>query len=143
MRVILQRIKRGSVSNLKETRTINQGYYLLVGFNKEDDISKLDYMIDKIINLRVFSDETGNLNLSILDVKGSILSISQFTLYADTNKGRRPSFDKVLGANLANDLYQEFNKRLIQKVPLEQGFFGEYMKIEVENDGPVTIILES
>jgi D-tyrosyl-tRNA(Tyr) deacylase len=143
MRIVVQRINNGSVSNDEETRTVNKGLCLLVGFQKGDTSERLDYMVDKIVNLRIFSDNLGNLNLSILDIKGEVLSISQFTLYADATKGRRPSFDKALESDQAKDLYELFNQKLKERIPTVEGFFKEHMTIRLENDGPVTIILES
>ena len=100
-------------------------------------------MIKKIINLRVFTDENDKMNLSILDTKGSVLSISQFTLYADTTKGNRPSFINALNPTEASKLYDIFNEKLSEFVHVETGVFGADMKVEIYNDGPVTIILDS
>ena len=100
-------------------------------------------MVDKIINLRIFDDENGVMNKSLLDVKGSILSISQFTLYADASKGRRPSYIKALGGDSASVLYNKFNQKLKDtNIPIEEGIFGADMKVNLINDGPITIMLE-
>ena len=120
------------------------GYMLLVGFTHDDTEKDIDYMIDKIIHLRVFSDKDGNMNLSLEDVKGSILSISQFTLYADARKGRRPSFIEAMRPEKATILYDLFNQKLKETgIPVETGIFGADMKVTLTNDGPVTICLES
>ena len=99
-------------------------------------------MADKIVNLRIFDDENGVMNKSLLDVNGSILSVSQFTLYGDASKGRRPSYAKALGGDEAIELYQLFNEELKKKVSVEEGIFGADMKVSLINDGPVTILLE-
>ena len=143
MRVILQRVQRASVMVDGEiTGKINKGLMILVGFTEGDDEETLKYMAKKIVNLRIFDDELGIMNKSILDVKGEILSISQFTLYADAKKGNRPSYIKALGGEQASILYNKFNKILEEYVHVETGIFGADMKIEFTNDGPITIILE-
>ena len=131
-----------SVEN-KIVGKIDKGLMLLVGFTYGDTEKEIDYMIDKIVHLRIFDDENGVMNQSLLDVSGSILSISQFTLYADTRKGRRPSYIKALNGDEAKGLYQLFNQKLRSAVELvEEGIFGADMKVDFINDGPVTIILE-
>lgn len=144
MKVVVQRSKNASVSvNEKIVGKIDYGLVLLVGFTNTDTIEHLEYMVDKIINLRIFDDEFGVMNKSLLDVKGSILSISQFTLYADCKKGRRPSYINALNPNDATILYDKFNNILKSKnVVVETGIFGADMQVELINDGPVTIILE-
>ena len=144
MRVVLQRCLEGQVSVLGNVvGKINNGLVLLVGFTEGDSSSIIDYMIDKIINLRIFDDENGVMNKSLLDVGGSILSISQFTLYADTRKGRRPSYVKALNGNKASLLYDEFNNKVKNNnIKIEKGIFGADMKVSLINDGPVTIFLE-
>ena len=122
---------------------INKGYVLLVGFTNGDNEEIIDKMINKIINLRVFEDENGKMNLSILDINGSILSISQFTLYANTKEGRRPSFTDALNPHEASTLYDLFNEKLSKYLHVETGIFASDMKVEIYNDGPVTIILDS
>ena len=144
MRALLQRVTSANckVGN-KITGKIGDGLLVFVGFTDGDTISEIDYMVDKIINLRIFDDENGVMNKSLLDVRGSILSISQFTLYADCRKGRRPSYVKALSGELSTKLYDMFNKKLSEKgVIVETGLFGADMKISLVNDGPVTIMLE-
>lgn len=145
MRVILQRVTSSSVViDGKCVGRSGLGYMLLVGFTHDDTEKDIDYMIDKIIHLRVFSDKDGNMNLSLEDVKGSILSISQFTLYADARKGRRPSFIEAMRPEKATILYDLFNQKLKETgIPVETGIFGADMKVTLTNDGPVTICLES
>ena len=143
MRVVVQRCMKASVQVENNTvGSIGKGLMLLVGFTYGDSEKEIDYMIDKIIHLRIFDDENGVMNQSLLDVSGSILSISQFTLYADTRKGRRPSYIKALNGEEANTLYQLFNQKLRQFTIVEEGIFGADMKVDFINDGPVTIILE-
>ena len=143
MRVILQRAKQSSVSFNGKTNKIDFGLVVLVGFTEGDSIEDIDYMVRKIINMRIFDDENHIMNKSILDVSGSILSISQFTLYADCHKGTRPSYKKALNGSDAHILYDLFNKKLKEYVYTEEGFFGEDMLVSIQNDGPVTIALES
>lgn len=144
MRVVVQRCMKASVSvENKIVGEIYKGLMLLVGFTYGDSEKEIDYMVDKIVHLRIFDDENGVMNQSLLDVSGSILSISQFTLYADTRKGRRPSYIKALNGEEAKGLYQLFNQKLRNAVELvEEGIFGADMKVDFINDGPVTIILE-
>ena len=122
---------------------IEQGYLLLVGFTHNDTIDQVETYVKKIINLRVFADENNLMNKSILDIKGSILSISQFTLYANTKKGNRPSFIDALNPQDAKHLYEQFNAKLNEYVPTYSGVFGADMQVELLNDGPVTIILDN
>lgn len=144
MKVILQRSKEASVSvDKKIVGKIDNGLVLLVGFNENDTSHEIDYMVDKIINLRIFDDENGIMNKSLLDINGSILSISQFTLYADTKKGRRPSYKSAMSPNKATILYDEFNQKLKNRnIKVATGIFGASMEVSLVNDGPVTIILE-
>lgn len=144
MKVILQRSKEASVSvDKKIVGKIDNGLVLLVGFNENDTSHEIDYMVDKIINLRIFDDENGVMNKSLLDINGSILSISQFTLYADTKKGRRPSYKSAMSPDKATILYDEFNQKLKNKnIKIATGIFGASMEVSLVNDGPVTIILE-
>lgn len=144
MKIVVQKVLKSSVEvDNKIVGKIDKGLTLLVGFNNEDTKDVLDKMIDKVINLRIFEDENNIMNKSVLDVNGSILSISQFTLYADTKKGRRPSYINALNGSEAIKLYNEFNNRLSKFIHVEQGIFGEDMKLNILNDGPTTIILES
>ena len=145
MRAVVQRVKKSRV--IVEGRLvgeINKGFNVLLGISKEDTIEDLKYIKDKIINLRVFEDENDKMNLSLLDVKGEILAISQFTLYGDCRKGRRPNFMNAMGGDEAKALYEEFVKMLKESgLKIETGEFGAHMNVEIENDGPVTILLDS
>ena len=144
MRILVQRSLSSSVSvDNKIVGSIDKGLVLLVGFTHSDDSSKIDYLINKVLNLRIFDDENGVMNKSVLDVGGSILSISQFTLYADSKKGNRPSYINALGGESATLLYDEFNKKLSEHIHVETGIFGADMCVSITNDGPVTILLES
>ena len=144
MKVVLQRSSFGSVEiNKKINGKCDKGYVLLVPPTNGDNEIIIDKMINKIINLRVFEDENGKLNKSILDINGNILSISQFTLYANCKEGRRPSFTDALLYNEASKLYDIFNEKLSKFVDVQTGIFGADMKVNILNDGPVTIILDS
>ena len=144
MKVVVQRSKKSSVEvDNVVVGSIDKGLVVLVGFTHGDDIHDIEYLVDKIINLRIFDDENGVMNKSILDVNGSILSISQFTLYADTLKGRRPSYVNALKNIESKPLYYLFNEKLREKIKVETGIFGSDMKVAITNDGPVTIIMES
>lgn len=145
MRVVLQRVTQGDVQiDGKVVGKTGSGYVALVGFTHTDGEQQIDELINKIIHLRVFSDEEGAMNRSLLDIGGSILSISQFTLYASTKKGRRPSFVDAMKPEQATKLYDLFNQKLReQNIPVETGVFGADMKVTLTNDGPVTILLES
>lgn len=143
MRIVVQRCKEASVSvEGNVVGKINKGLMLLVGFTQGDSFNEINYMVDKVINLRIFDDENGVMNKSLLDVGGSILSVSQFTLYADAKKGRRPSYVNALGGEDAIKLYELFNNELKKKVAVEEGVFGADMQVSLINDGPVTILLE-
>lgn len=145
MKIIVQRSLNSSVSvDDKVVGKIDNGLVLLVGFTDGDNETDIDYMVKKVLNLRIFDDENGVMNKSILNIGGSILSISQFTLYGDARKGNRPSYIKALTSDKAKPLYELFNKKLIDNnVIVETGIFGADMKVNIINDGPVTIILES
>lgn len=143
MKVIVQRAQDAKcVVDGKITGSIDNGLMLLVGFTEGDNVKNIEYMCKKIVNLRIFEDESGIMNKSILDVGGSILSISQFTLYADTSKGNRPSYINALKAEEATKLYDIFNNELKKYIDVETGVFGADMKISFTNVGPTTIILE-
>lgn len=143
MKIVVQRCMEASVEvEGKTVGKIGSGLLLLVGFTKGDTLAEITYMVDKVINLRIFDDENGVMNKSLLDVNASILSVSQFTLYGDAKKGRRPSYVKALGGEEAIKLYQLFNEELRKKVNVEEGVFGADMKVSLVNDGPVTILLE-
>ncbi len=143
MRVIVQRVKEANVKvDGKVVGEINEGYMLLVGFTFGDTIDNIKEMVKKIINLRIMDDENKVMNKNILDTNGSILSISQFTLYADTKKGNRPSYIKALPGKDASDLYDLFNLELSKYLKVEKGIFGAEMMVSLINDGPTTIMLE-
>ncbi len=145
MKVIVQRVKKANcIIKEKIVSEINQGFLLLVGFTITDEEKDLVKVVEKISKLRIFSDENGKMNLSLKEVGGEILSISQFTLYADVKKGNRPSFINSLKADLAQLMYEKFNI-LLKKSGFKvlKGVFGADMLITLENDGPVTIIIDS
>ena len=144
MRVLVQRCDKALVRvNDNVVGSINKGLMILVGFTEGDNFDTIKYMVDKIVNLRVFDDENGIMNKSLLDKSYSILSVSQFTLYGDASKGRRPSYINALNGSLAKPLYDKFNEELRKYgVEVETGIFGADMKVELINDGPVTIMLE-
>ena len=143
MKVVIQRVKSSSVSvSGKLIHKIDNGLNVLIGINIEDTHEDLMYLVNKIVNLRIFDDENGVMNKSIMDVGGTILSISQFTLYADTKKGNRPSYINALNGEEAVKLYDLFNEKLRNHIKVETGIFGADMKVSLLNDGPVTIILE-
>ena len=145
MRVILTTVLEASVEiNNKTVGKISRGYLLLVGFTDGDNKETVDKMVDKILSLRVFPDEHGNINISLQDVNGSILSVSQFTLYANTAKGRRPSFVDALRPGEAEPLYDYFNSQLeLKHGKVSTGIFGADMKVTSINDGPFTLLLDS
>ena len=145
MRVVLTTVLEAGVKiNDRLIAKISRGYLLLVGFTDGDDREIVDKMVDKIISLRVFPDENGQINISLQDVNGSILSVSQFTLYANAAKGRRPSFVDALRPGEAEPLYDYFNQQLELKYGrLQTGIFGADMKVESINDGPFTLLLDS
>ena len=144
MKVVIQRSLDAKVSvDGNVVGQIDRGMVILVGFTYNDTIEDIDYMINKIINMRIYDDENGVMNKSILEVGGSILSISQFTLYADPYNGRRPSYVDALKGEEATKLYDLFNEKLSNHIHVEKGIFGADMKVSFTNDGPVTILLES
>jgi len=143
MKVVLQSVSSASVTiDGVIYGAIDNGYVILVGFTHGDDQEKVKSMVDKLVKLRVIPDDNGNMNLSIKDVGGKILSISQFTLYANTKKGNRPSFVDALNPSDATDLYNYFNHYLSEFVEVETGIFGADMQVSLVNSGPVTIVLE-
>ena len=143
MRVLVQRSGKAKVEvDGKITGSIDRGLMLLVGFTEGDSIKEIEYLARKVVNLRIFDDENGVMNKSILDVGGSVLSVSQFTLYADTTKGNRPSYINALGGDEAIKLYEAFNKELEKYVEVGIGVFGAEMQVSFTNDGPITIMLE-
>lgn len=143
MKVVVQRSKKSSVSvSEKIVNEIDNGMVLLVSFTQGDTIDNILKMTKKIANLRIFDDEEGVMNKSILDVGGEILSISQFTLYGDTTKGNRPSYMKALNGEEAIKLYKTFNEEMNKYVVTKPGIFGAEMMVNISNDGPVTLIME-
>lgn len=145
MRVVLQRVKSADVSiENKIVGQIGAGYVLLVAISDNDTEDELDYLVRKITKLRVFEDTVGKMNLAIGDISGQILSVSQFTLYADTKKGNRPSFTKAGQPEFANKMYQLFNDKLRDTgLTVATGEFGSDMQVQLINDGPVTIIFDT
>lgn len=145
MKVVVQRsLNAKCIINNQINGEIDKGYVLLVGFTNGDNEETLIKMVKKIVNLRIFRDDNDKMNLSIKDVNGSILSISQFTLYGDARKGNRPSFIEAAKPELASVLYDNFNEKLRKEnIKVETGIFGADMKILFTNDGPVTILLDS
>lgn len=145
MRIVLQRVAHASVTvDEKVIGKIQRGFLLLVGVTHDDAIEDMEYLVRKIVQMRIFEDEEGKLNRSIQDVGGEILSVSQFTLYADTKKGNRPSFSKAAPGDVALEMFEQFNGLLRDTgIPVETGQFGADMKVELLNDGPVTILLDS
>lgn len=143
MKVVVQRSKKSSVSvSEKIVNEIDNGMVLLVSFTQGDTIDNIMKMTKKIANLRIFDDENGVMNRSILDAGGEILSISQFTLYGDTTKGNRPSYVKALNGEEAIKLYETFNEEMNKYVLTKPGIFGAEMMVNISNDGPVTLIME-
>ena len=145
MRVVLQRVAHASVTVDGEIiGKIQRGFLLLVGVTHDDAIEDMEYLVRKIVQMRIFEDEEGKLNRSIQDIGGEILSVSQFTLYADTKKGNRPSFSKAAPGDVALEMFEQFNGLLRDTgIPVETGQFGADMKVDLLNDGPVTILLDS
>lgn len=145
MKIVIQRVKESSVTiDGKIKGSIQKGYMTLVGFCESDTKAIVDKMIDKMIGLRIFEDDQGKMNLSLADVQGAILSISQFTLYADCRKGRRPGFTEAAKPDIAISLYDYYNQKIQDLgIHVETGVFGADMKVSLLNDGPVTILLDS
>lgn len=144
MRIVLQRVKKANVSVDEQILgEINQGFVLLVAFENQDQQSDLQNMVKKIINLRIFEDDDQKMNFNIQQIKGEILSVSQFTLYADVRKGNRPNFMHAGDPEIAEMLYAQFNQMLAEHVPVATGEFGADMEVSLVNDGPVTLWLDS
>lgn len=145
MRVVIQRVSEASVEvNNSYTNSINKGFMILLGICEGDTNDDLEYIIGKIEKLRIFEDENEKMNLSIKDINGEILLVSQFTLYASTKDGNRPSFTKSMKFDEANKMYEIFKSRLSEtNIPFKTGEFGANMKVSLINDGPVTIIIDS
>jgi D-tyrosyl-tRNA(Tyr) deacylase len=145
MRAVVQRVSSSKVTvDDRITGEISKGLLVLLGVTHEDTSKDVDYMIDKILNLRIFEDENEKMNLSLKDINGELLVVSQFTLYGDCRKGKRPSFSNAARPDLATKLYEEFiEKAKVQEVVVGTGEFGAHMMVDLTNDGPVTILLES
>ena len=144
MKIVIQRVKQASVSiDSKLYNQIQQGLLLLVGVAPDDAQEDVAYAVRKITNMRIFSDDEDKMNLSVKDVNGEILSISQFTLYADTKKGNRPAFTGAAKPNLASQLYDDFNELLSREIPVKTGVFAADMQVALVNDGPVTIVFDT
>jgi D-tyrosyl-tRNA(Tyr) deacylase len=145
MRAVVQRVKRSSVSiNGEVVGKINQGINVLLGISASDNAEIIDYMVNKIINLRIFEDKNGKMNLSLLDIQGECLIISQFTLYGDCRKGRRPSYTAAAEPVYAEEIYKVFLEQLKRKIDrVESGVFQAEMEVEIVNDGPVTLLVDS
>ena len=144
MKLVIQRVKKSSVKvDNKLIGDIGKGFLVLIGVGQNDKKEVADYLVQKLIKLRIFEDEQGKMNLSIKDINGELLIISQFTLYADCSGGNRPSFTNAAKPEIANELYEYFIEKCKQEnIKVEKGIFGADMKVELLNDGPVTIILE-
>jgi len=144
MRVVLQRVNQGRVTVNRQTiADIGLGLVILLGVGPDDGDAQIDYLVNKIANLRIFEDDQGKINRSLLDVGGTAIVVSQFTLYADTRKGRRPSFTDAAPPEIASPIVDRFAEKLTALgVPTQTGEFGAHMQVEIHNDGPVTIWLE-
>jgi len=145
MRVVIQRVLQAKVEvNSRTVGQIDKGFLVYLGVGKDDTINDAEFIAEKLVNLRIFPDEAGKMNRSLLDVGGKILLISNFTLHGDCRKGRRPGFDNAAEPNLANQLYEKVADLITQQgIPVEKGVFGEYMHVTSTNDGPVTFLLDS
>ena len=144
MRCVIQKVNKSSVTvDGKLVSEIGRGLNVLVGFTDTDTEEDIKYCVRKIVNLRVFEDENDVMNRSVIDEKGEILSINQYTLYWDTRKWNRPYYIKALGGDKALPMYERFNELLNQEVPTKGGIFGADMKVEILNDGPTTIIIDT
>ncbi|MDR2037017.1 MAG: D-tyrosyl-tRNA(Tyr) deacylase [Bacteroidales bacterium] len=146
MKVVIQRVSEASVViDKKVFSKIGQGLLVLVGFGDSDTQKDIDWLCAKIVNMRIFPDTEGKMNLSVMDVQGELLSVSQFTLHASTRKGNRPSFIRAAAPDVSRPLYDSFNRTLEQLLgkPVATGIFGADMKVSLINDGPVTIIMDT
>lgn len=143
MRILVQRVIDAEVRVDDEVvGKAEKGLLLFVGLTHDDTLEKLDWIVNKIVNLRVFEDQDGKMNLSVKDIEGSILSVSQFTLYGNVKKGFRPSFTNAMEPSKAKELFDTLNDKLNDYIHTETGVFGEEMKVDFINDGPVTILIE-
>jgi len=145
MRAVVQRVSKASVEvNKSVVGKIDTGLLVFLGVGQGDDLKDMEYLVDKIIGLRIFQDENDKMNLSLLDIEGELLVVSQFTLYGDARKGRRPSFSTSAHPDVAEKIYDDFIKSCIDKgIKTEKGIFGADMKVNIVNDGPVTILIDS
>lgn len=145
MKVVIQRSKKSNVKiNNKTVGEIEKGLVVFLGVGKNDSIEDIDYLVNKIINLRIFEDDEGKMNNSLIDTNGEVLLVSQFTLYAETKKGRRPSFINAGAPDKAEEYYELFKDKLIkQGMILQTGTFQTEMEVNITNDGPVTIIIDT
>ncbi len=145
MRAVIQRVTSSSVTvDNKQISSIGPGLMVLLGVTHSDEPSDAEYLADKVVNLRIFEDQDGKMNKSLLDVGGEILVVSQFTLYGDCKKGRRPSFIEAASPDKAENLYEYFTEEIMKKgITIQSGQFRATMKVELVNDGPVTLIIES
>ena len=148
MRALIQRVSHGAVKVEieKYNEEIDKGIVLLLGISEDDNENEINYLVEKCCNLRIFEDENQKMNLSLKDINGEVLLISQFTLYADTRKGNRPSFNKAAKPEIAKKLYDLFSKKMksvLGNEKVKEGIFGAMMKVEIINDGPVTVFVES
>lgn len=145
MRAVIQRVSQASVKvDGKIVGEIGKGLLVLLGVGKEDNMTDLDYLVNKVTGLRIFEDENEKMNLSLMDIKGALLVVSQFTLYGDVRKGKRPSFTDSAPPDIAEDMYLKFiDKCIAMGIKTEKGIFGADMKVNLVNDGPVTILLDS
>lgn len=144
MKVVVQRVKKAKVIiNEQIHQEIKQGFLLLVGITAADNAEIIHKVAQKIVDLRIFDDQDGKMNLGIEEIQGEILSVSQFTLYANCKKGRRPSFQQAARPEIAKPLYEKFNQIIAQRVPCKTGVFQAEMQVELVNDGPITIVIDS
>lgn len=145
MRAVIQRVSTANVRvNEEMVSLINKGLLILLGVGQDDTDKDIEYLSDKIVNLRIFEDENDKMNLSLLDVKGELLVVSQFTLFGDLRKGKRPNFMSAASAQMANEMYMKFvEKCRTYGINVKTGVFGEHMDVSLINDGPVTIIIDS
>lgn len=145
MKVVIQRVSEASVTvNQEEISRISSGFLLLIGVSEEDTQEDADWLVKKVVQLRVFSDDSGKMNRSIQDIQGGILCVSQFTLFADYKKGNRPSFIKAAKPDIAIPLFEYFKAQISKyQIPVKSGVFGADMKVSILNDGPVTILMDS
>jgi len=145
VRAVVQRVKSGAVLVDEETvGKINEGLVVFLGVGQNDQEVDVDYLVNKVVNLRIFEDDAGKLNLSLKEIKGEILIVSQFTLYGDCRQGRRPSFTEAAAPEVANSLYQLFVKKVLEQgISVATGVFQAEMLVKIENDGPVTMLIDS